>query len=117
MATVLAAYLLLGTLVLLASKLLVAPTTWPSPREALTIGLYTGVMTTLVPIALYTYGLSRLPASEASILLTIEPVVAFGLAGAVLGESLHTGQWLGAIWVLSGVVLLAWPRPISRTPV
>lgn len=64
-------------------------------------------MTTLVPLALYTYGLSRLPASEASILFTFEPVVAFGLAAAVLGESLQTGPWLGAIGVLSGVVLLA----------
>jgi drug/metabolite transporter (DMT)-like permease len=42
MATVLAAYLLLSTFLLIALKLLVSPTTWPSPREALTIGLSTG---------------------------------------------------------------------------
>ena len=117
MATVLAAYLLMGTLLLLGVKLLVSPSTWPAPREAITIGLFTGVMTTLVPITLYTYGLSRLPASEASILLTFEPVVAFVLAGAVLGESLHAGQWLGVMAVLGGVLLLTWPgrAPIRTT--
>jgi drug/metabolite transporter (DMT)-like permease len=114
MATVLAAYLLMGTLLLVGVKLLVSPGTWPAPREAITIGLYTGVMTTLLPITLYTYGLSRLPASEASILLTFEPVVAFVLAAVVLGESLQAGQWLGVIAVLGGVVLLTWP---SRAPV
>jgi drug/metabolite transporter (DMT)-like permease len=109
MATVLAAYLLLGTLLLIGVKLLVSPTAWPAPREAITIGLSTGVLTTLFPIALYTFGLSRLPASEASILLTFEPVVAFVLAAAVLGESLAGGQWLGVLAVLGGVVLLTWP--------
>jgi drug/metabolite transporter (DMT)-like permease len=114
MATVLAAYLLLGTLLLLGVKLLASPTIWPEPREAIAIGLCTGVMTTLLPITLYTYGLSRLPASEASILLMFEPVVAFVLAAVVLGESLQAGQWLGVIAVLGGVVLLTWP---DRAPV
>jgi drug/metabolite transporter (DMT)-like permease len=109
MATVLAAYLLLGTLLLIGVKLLVSPTAWPAPQEAITIGLSTGVLTTLVPITLYTYGLRRLPASEASILLTLEPVVAFVLASVVLGESLAGGQWLGVMAVLGGVVLLTWP--------
>jgi drug/metabolite transporter (DMT)-like permease len=109
MATVLSAYLLLGTLLLIGVKLLVSPTVWPAPREAITIGLSTGVLTTLLPITLYTFGLGRLPASEASILLTFEPVVAFVLAAAVLGESLAGGQWLGVLAVLGGVVLLTWP--------
>ncbi len=116
MATVLAAYLMLGTLLLIGVKLLVSPTVWPAPREAITIGLSTGVLTTLLPIILYTFGLSRLPASEASILLTFEPVVAFVLAAIVLGESLHAGQWLGVMAVLGGVMLLTWPgRALFRT--
>ena len=115
MATVLAYFLLLGTLVLIAAKLIVTPATWPAPAEALTIGLYTGVMMTLAPITLYTFGLNRLPSSEAMILLTFEPVVAFMLAAAVLGESLQAGQWLGAFTVLSGVFLLTRPgRPYPR---
>ena len=101
---------MLGTLLLIGVKLLVSPATWPSPRDAITIGLLTGVLATLLPITLYTYGLSRLPASDASILLTFEPVVALILAAGVLGESLALGQWLGASSVLAGVVLLTWPR-------
>jgi drug/metabolite transporter (DMT)-like permease len=110
MATVLAAYLLFGTLLLLAVKLVISPTVWPAPRAAIAIGLTTGVLGTLIPITLYTYGLSRLPASEAIILLTFEPVVAFVLAAVVLGESLAAGQWLGAMGVLAGVGLLSWSR-------
>jgi drug/metabolite transporter (DMT)-like permease len=117
-ATVLAAYLMMGTLLLLGVKLLVSPFTWPAPREAITIGLFTGVLTTLLPITLYTFGLSRLPASEASILLTFEPVVAFVLAAVVLGESLHAGQWLGVTAVLGGVMLLTSPgRTLFRTAI
>ncbi|MGH2614691.1 MAG: DMT family transporter [Thermomicrobiales bacterium] len=106
MGTVLASYLLLGTLGLIALKLLVSPSTWPAPGEALTIGLYTGIVTTLAPITLFTFGLNHLPSSEATILLTAEPVVAFVLAAAVLGETLNPVQWLGAMAVLGGVVLL-----------
>jgi drug/metabolite transporter (DMT)-like permease len=107
--TILAYYLLFGTLGLLILKMAVSPAAWPAPDAALPIGLYTGVMTTLAPIALYTFALRRLPASEASILLTFEPVVAFAAAGAVLGQTLGADQWLGAIAVLAGVVLLALP--------
>ena len=110
MGTVLAAYLLCGTLLLLGVKLLASPTSWPAPREAIAIGLTTGVLATLAPITLYTYGLSRLPASEAIVLLTCEPVVAFILAGVVLGESMRTEQWLGAVAVLAGVGLLTGSR-------
>jgi drug/metabolite transporter (DMT)-like permease len=109
MSTVLAAYLLCGTLLLIAAKLMLAPGSWPAPGEAITIGLVTGALATLALITLYTYGLRRLPASEAIILLTFEPVVAFILAAVVLGETLAAGQWLGTIIVLTGVVLLTVP--------
>jgi DME family drug/metabolite transporter len=112
-ATVLAFYLLLGTLGLVALKLLVSPATWPAPGEALMIGLVTGVITTLAPITFFTFGLSRLPSSEAMVLLTVEPVVAFALAAVVLGEILNPAQWLGAIAVLGGVVLLTIPGQAS----
>jgi drug/metabolite transporter (DMT)-like permease len=106
MATVLAAYLLVGTVLLIAVKLWVSPAVWPAPREAIAVGLVTGVLGTLLPITLYTYGLSRLPASEASVMLTLEPVVAVILAGVVLGESLAPSQWLGVTAVLGGLMLL-----------
>jgi hypothetical protein len=54
-----------------------------------------------------------LPSSEAMVLLTVEPVVAFALAAVVLGEILNPAQWLGAIAVLGGVVLLTIPGQAS----
>lgn len=105
--TVLGYHLVVGSLGLLAVKLVVGGAGWPAPSAIGLIAGYNGVVTTLVPITLYTLGLRRLPSSEASILATWEPVVALGLAVVVLGESLAWRQAVGAAAVLSGVVLLA----------
>lgn len=109
-ATVLAYNLLLGAIGLIATKLILSPTEWPAPRDALVVASYTGLVTTLVPLTLYTIGLRGLPSSEASILSTFEPVVALILAATVLGETLAAGQWLGAACVMAGVILLSWRR-------
>jgi drug/metabolite transporter (DMT)-like permease len=113
-ATVLAYHLLFGTLGLAAVKLVVSPTSWPAPADALGIGLITGVVTTLAPITLYTLGLRGLPASEASILATWEPAVALLLSATVLEERLAIWQWSGAGAVLVGVVVLARRTRASR---
>lgn len=104
--TVLAWYLLFGTLGLLAAKLVVSPGAWPPPGELLMIGLVMGIATTLLPTSLYLFALTRLPSSEASILAAIEPVVAVALAALVLGERLDPLQALGAAMVVSAVLLL-----------
>lgn len=109
-ATVLAYNLLLGAIGLIATKLILSPTEWPAPRDALVVASYTGLVTTLVPLTLYTIGLRSLPSSEASILSTFEPVVALILAATLLGETLAAGQWLGAACVMAGVILLSWRR-------
>jgi len=106
-ATVLAYHLALGSGGLVLVKLAVSPESWPDWQGVLIIGGYNGVVTTLAPIALYTLGLRGLPAGEASILSTLEPVVALVLAAAVLEERLATGQWLGALCVVAGVAALA----------
>jgi drug/metabolite transporter (DMT)-like permease len=106
-ATVLAYHLLFGTVWILLLKLALSPTTWPTPREMLVIGLYTGAVTTVAPITLFTLGLRELPGSEAAILATWEPVIAVLLASTVLGESLAGPQWIGVAAVLLGVALLA----------
>ena len=87
------------------------------PRTDLPVFTVLGLIavTIFYPSLFYAYGLSQLPASEASILLTFEPVVALILAAGVLGESLALGQWLGASSVLAGVLLLTWPhRPVKK---
>jgi len=107
-ASVVSYNLLIGAIGLIAIKLLLSPTEWPALRDVLLVAGYTGLVTTLIPLTLYTIGLRRLPSSEASILSTFEPVVALVLAATVLGETMAAGQWLGTLCVLAGVTLLSW---------
>ena len=94
-----------GGLILI--KLATAPDHLPPPRDFILIAASVGVAVTLIPIALYTAGLRRLPAGEASILATWEPVMAIAVAAVVLGEVPSVGQVIGAAFVIAGVVMLA----------
>lgn len=64
------------------------------------------VFGTLVPFALYLSGLARISAAHASLTSTIEPVVAAGMALAVLGEALGPLQVVGGALVIAGVATL-----------
>ena len=112
--TVLAYALLPAAVALLVVKLLTAPGDWPPPSGLLAISAYGGIVVTIAPYGLYTLALRRLPSSEASIVATLEPAVAVVLAGALLGERLAPLQLLGAVGILGGVVLLAWPAGSAR---
>jgi drug/metabolite transporter (DMT)-like permease len=68
-----------------------------------------GVFSTLVPFACFYAGLRRLPAAQASIVATMEPVVAVLSAAVFLGEGLRSIQWLGAA-LLAGIEE---PRPVE----
>jgi drug/metabolite transporter, DME family len=107
--TVLAYALLPAAVGLLVVKLLTAPDAWPPPSGLLAISAYGGIVVTIAPYGLYMLALQRLPSSEASIVATLEPAVAVVLAGALLDERLAPLQLLGAVGILGGVVLLAWP--------
>jgi len=64
-----------------------------------------GVFSTLVPFSLFYAGLKRLPAAEAGIVATLEPVIAVVSAAVFLGEGLRWSQWLGAVLVLGASAL------------
>lgn len=64
-----------------------------------------GVFSTLVPFVCFYAGLRRLPAADAGIMATLEPVVAVLSAALFLGEGLRPIQWLGAALVLGAAVL------------
>ena len=59
---------------------------------------------TLGALALYNAGLRRVPASNASVVATIEPVVASLLAFSFLGERLDLLQIIGGAMVIAGAV-------------
>jgi len=64
-----------------------------------------GVFSTLVPFSLFYAGLKRLPAAEAGIVATFEPVIAVVSAAIFLGEGLRFSQWMGALLVLGASAL------------
>jgi drug/metabolite transporter (DMT)-like permease len=64
----------------------------------------------------YTTSLRFLPASVASISSTTEVLFAALLSYAILGERLDGWQVLGAIFIISGVILVSLPRRKSITP-
>lgn len=70
-----------------------------------------GIFSTLVPFVCFYAGLRRLPASEAGILATMEPVVAVLSAALILGEGLGAIQWFGALLVLGASVVATTQAP------
>ncbi|MFC7391477.1 DMT family transporter [Scopulibacillus cellulosilyticus] len=60
---------------------------------------------TCLAYILYTYGLSYIESSRASILATVEPVVAIIIGVAVLGDALSVWQFIGIIFVLVSILL------------
>lgn len=68
--------------------------------------LVLAVFATIGALYFYTAGLRHLEASAASIIATLEPVVATALAFFVVGEHIEWPQLLGGLSILAGVMLL-----------
>jgi drug/metabolite transporter, DME family len=101
--------LAIGTPVLWIVKLALDGPDLPNVTAAIAIGLVTGVGSTLAPLLLYTWGLSRLGPARASLLAVAEPVIAVTLAFVILGERLTAAQFIGAAAVLVSLVVSARP--------
>ncbi|MBM7572350.1 DMT family transporter [Aquibacillus albus] len=65
-----------------------------------------GFLSTMLPFLLYTKGLSTIESSRASILATIEPVVASLTGFIFFHEQLNLWQYLGIILVISAVIIV-----------
>ncbi|MGI9252536.1 MAG: DMT family transporter, partial [Thermomicrobiales bacterium] len=104
--TIIAWYLLFGTIGLIVVKLLTTPGDWPEPRHLASMALLLGLLTTLLPTSLYLFALTGLPSSEASIITAIEPVITVAIAAVLLDERLEPIQVLGSALVLASVVLV-----------
>jgi len=107
--TVIAWYLLFGSLGLFVIKLIVSPFDWPPVGQLLLLCAVLGLLTTLIPTTLYLWSLTRIPTSEASIISSMEEVFVVIMAWVVLGERLSPIQFLGAGMILSSVLLLNMP--------
>lgn len=64
------------------------------------------LIATVLPYILYTFGLSRVENGKASIMASIEPVVATLLGILIFGESLTAAGTIGVVLVLAAIILL-----------
>jgi drug/metabolite transporter (DMT)-like permease len=67
----------------------------------------------LAGFGLYTLSLRYLPASVASLIATLEPVITALAAIPLLGEKMDGVQWFGALLILSAAVLVQWSGKFS----
>ena len=65
------------------------------------------LVSTLIPFILFLNGLRRISPTGATIASTTETISATGFAYLTLGESLTTGQLIGAALIVSSIIILA----------
>ncbi|MBF7730572.1 DMT family transporter [Pseudomonas sp. N040] len=75
--------------------------------------LYLGLVVTVVAYGLFNFGVSRLPASQASGFVNLIPVFTLIFAVWLLDERLNVLQMAGAVLVFAGVALSQWRRPAA----
>lgn len=76
--------------------------------------LYIGIVPTLLAYLCYNAALKHVEAGRASIIATLEPVVAVFLAYVFLKQVLDPVQALGAVLVVSAVVIVQLPARLSK---
>ena len=74
------------------------------PTAALAV-VYLGAAVTLAAYGCYNYGVSKLPASQATAFINLIPVFAIFFGWLILGEKFNFMQYLAAATVFAGVIL------------
>jgi drug/metabolite transporter (DMT)-like permease len=67
--------------------------------------LYTGLITTALALFAESVAFRRVPATDASIILTMEPLFAAALAAVFVGETFGTSDYVGAALIIGACVL------------
>lgn len=71
-------------------------------------GLMLAIMATVIPTFLLSAGLAKIGTNNVAIISGIGPVSTILQAHWILGEKIHTGQIIGTILVIAGVLLTGW---------
>ncbi len=74
---------------------------------SVTAVIYTAVLNTVVPFALYQQGLKYLSATTSAVMLVIEILIAVLISVAFLGETLTAVGWGGALAVSTSIILVS----------
>ena len=92
--------------IVLAPSLILFSTAWIDLRSIALLA-FLGLAATGVAFFLFTFGLQRMPASTAVTLTLAEPLTAWFLATAVLGEPVTLPKAIGAVLLVIGIRVVA----------
>ncbi len=71
-------------------------------------------LSTVIPYLLYTFGLEQVEAGRASILATVEPLVAAAVGIALFGEPVTLHKLIGTALICSSIILLNLPKKETK---
>ena len=74
---------------------------------------YLGIFVTLAAYGFFNYGVSAIPASQASAFVNLIPVITIFLGWLVLGETFTFGQYLASLLVFAGVFMSQDPKAVE----
>ena len=77
------------------------------------VGLYMILVPMFIGYLCYGYGLARIPASSATTITLLEPVVAALLAVVIVGERLPFLGWMGVALIIICLVCIVYPAPAA----
>ena len=100
------AFVITGTLLVLFLTIPFFGLRLPSSPQLLALIAGLALVSTAIPIFFVNIGIQKLGAGRAAIVSSAEPVLAIILAIIFLGEQVLLLQWIGAIIIVSAVVLL-----------
>lgn len=78
------------------------------------VGIYMALVPMFLGYVCFGYGLARIPASSATAITLVEPVVAAGLAALIVGERLPAQGWVGVALIFACLVCLTLPARRDR---
>ena len=110
--------MVLGTLLLLPAALIESPVGVIQRLDGKTVALlvFLGVFGGALAFYLWTFAFTRLTPTQVAVYINLNPLVATLLAAALLAERLTIDFTVGFGAVLSGVLLVNWPRRIATAP-
>ena len=94
----------IGTLPFVSYQKVIACFSGNTPLTLMTVGLI--ILTTVAPYFAYTLGLSHMEAGKASVIASIEPVVATLIGATIYKEEMTPTGLAGVLLVLASIVLI-----------
>lgn len=80
------------------------------------VGIYMALVPMFIGYVCYGYGLARIPASMATTITLLEPVVAALLAVVLVGERLPLYGWAGVTLIVASLAVITLPLSVLRFP-